>query len=268
MTDTIDWETMWADGIGTMNQISPVQYWDKRAVDYSNMVQESDCDHGRRFPELFESEGLLRDDWVVLDIASGPGAITIPFAEKVSKVVAVEPAQTMAAELLSNAQSHNLTNIEVIPQIWQDVDISAYRKQFDCVVCCHALWQFPDILHQVRRMESVSRGYCCLAHGFETTQEEIEISQKLGIDRNSFDQFIAIYNLLNSASLYPNVSVVNYTLTRSVESAIVSQELVLQKYRRINDDDRNTIHEFVNSHANNGMYRVTGKMGILWWKVA
>ncbi len=232
------------------------------------MVQESDCDHGRRFPELFENEGLLRDDWVVLDIASGPGAITIPFAERVSRVIAVEPAETMAAELLRNAKRRNLTNIDVIPEIWQDVDVSAYAKQFDCVVCCHALWQFPDILHQVRRMESVSRGYCCLAHGFETTREEIEISQKLGINRNSFDQFIAIYNLLNSSSVYPNVSVVNYRLTRSIESAITSQELVLQKYRPITDDDRNIIHEFVKSHAMNDMYMVTGKMGILWWKVA
>jgi SAM-dependent methyltransferase len=96
----------------------------------------------------------------VLDIASGPGALTIPFAERVKSVIAVEPAAQMAAELMENARRSGLSNIMVIPKTWQEVPVADYKKRFDLVTCCHALWQFPHLLEQVRRMEFVSRGYC------------------------------------------------------------------------------------------------------------
>lgn len=268
MTLQIDWETAWAEGIGEMSRLSSTGYWNRRADDYSDMVLASDCNHGRNILRLFEQEGLLEKEWHVLDIASGPGAITVPFAERVRRVTAVEPAERMAAALMSYAQGRSLANIDVIPQTWQEVDVAAYEKNYDLVICCHALWQFPDVLHQVRRMEAVSRGYCCLAHGFEAPPEAGKLMEALGINEGDFDQFITILNLLNDAGVHPNVDVVDYTLTRSVASAVASTSKLVEKYRQLNDSDSAFIHEYVQSRAKNGMYQVSGRMGVLWWKVA
>lgn len=264
----IDWETVWAEGIGEMNRLSNTGYWNRRAEDYSDMVLASNCNHGRNILGLFEREGLLKKDWHVLDIASGPGALTIPFAERVCMVTAVEPAERMAAALMSSAQDRGLSNIDVIPQTWQEVDEAAYAKNYDLVVCCHALWQFPDILPQIRRMEAVSRGYCCLAHGFEAPAETRKLLDILGIDEGDFDQFITILNLLNDAGVHPNVNVVDYTLSRSVASAVSSVSKLVEKYRPLNASDNVFIRDYVQNLTQNGLYQVSGRMGVLWWKVA
>jgi ubiquinone/menaquinone biosynthesis C-methylase UbiE len=264
----IDWETAWAEGIGEMNRLSTTGYWNRRAEDYSDMVLASDCNHGRNILNLFEKEGLLQKEWHILDIASGPGAITVPFAERVRRVTAVEPAERMAGALMSYAQSRGLSNIDVIPQTWQEVDVAAYAKNYDLVICCHALWQFPDILQQVRRMEAVSRGYCCLAHGFESPSETSELMETLEINEGDFDQFITVLNLLNDSGVHPNVDVVDYTLSRSVASAIASISNLVEKYRPRDTCDSAFIQDYVQSRAKNSIYQVNGRMGVLWWKVA
>ncbi|MDI9395565.1 MAG: class I SAM-dependent methyltransferase [Euryarchaeota archaeon] len=268
MTLQIDWETAWAEGISEMNRLSSTGYWNRRADDYSDMVLASDCNHGRNILRLFEREGLLEKEWHVLDIASGPGAITVPFAERVERVTAVEPAERMAAALMSYAEGRNLDNIDLIPQTWQDVDTAAYAKNYDLVICCHALWQFPDVLHQVRRMEEVSRGYCCLAHGFEAPAETGKLMETLGINEGDFDQFITIFNLLNDAGVHPNVDVIDYTLNRSVASAVASTSKLVEKYRPLSDSDRIFIQEYMQKRSKNGIYMVNGRMGVLWWEVA
>ena len=122
MITEIDWETAWAAGIDEMSRLSTTNYWNRRAEDYSDMVMASDCNHGRNILSLIEREGLLQKEWHILDIASGPGAITIPFAEQVCRATAVEPAEKMAEALLSYAQRRGITNIDIIPQTWQEVD--------------------------------------------------------------------------------------------------------------------------------------------------
>jgi cyclopropane fatty-acyl-phospholipid synthase-like methyltransferase len=232
------------------------------------MVLASDCNHGRNILNLFEREGLLQKEWHILDIASGPGAITIPFAERVCRVTAVEPADRMATALMSYAQNRGLSNIEIIPKTWQEVDEVAYSKNYDLVICCHALWQFSDILSQIRRMEAVSRGYCCLAHGFEAPSESRKLTEALEIVEGEFDQFITVFNLLNDSGVCPNVDVIDYTLTRSVTSAITSVENLVEKHRPLESRDSEIIQKHVQNHAKEGTYQVSGRMGVLWWRVA
>lgn len=267
MSAQIDWEKAWTFGIDEMNRLSTTSYWNRRAEDYSDMVLASNCNHGRKILELFEREKLLKKEWNVLDIASGPGAITIPFAEHVCKVTAVEPAEKMAAALMSYAQNKGLSNVEVIPQPWQEIDVETYAKQYDLVICCHALWQFPDILPQIRRMEAVSRGYCCLAHSFEPPAEQLKIKKTLKIEESSFDQFLTLLNLLNDSKVHPNVDVLDYTLTRSATSAISWIKNFVEKYRPVETKDIEHIQEYVQNHAVKDMYQVNGKMGVFWWKV-
>jgi 2-polyprenyl-3-methyl-5-hydroxy-6-metoxy-1,4-benzoquinol methylase len=265
MTESIDWRAAWKACVEESGRVSTPGYWDSRAYDYAKMVDTSDCNHGRKILDLFEKQGILRNDWDVLDIASGPGALTLPFAERVHSVMAIEPAPQMALCLMENARRHGLKNIGVIPKTWQEVKVSDYEKKFDLVTCCHALWQFPDLLEQVRRMEAVCRGYCCLAHGVDVSERELKKS--LGAPMEGNDQFITLFNFLNNEGFYPNVNILEYSLMWPVEAAIASKERFVEKYRPLNDQDREIIREYITRHTTDGIYTIPGRMGVLWWKV-
>jgi SAM-dependent methyltransferase len=265
MTESIDWKAAWKESVEESGRVSTPGYWDSRACDYAKMVDTSDCDHGRKILNLFRDQGILHDDWDVLDIASGPGALTIPFAERVWSVMAIEPAPQMAVCLMENARRHGLKNIGVIPKTWQEVKEADYEKKFDMVTCCHALWQFPDLLEQVRRMERVSRGYCCLAHGVDASERELKKS--LGVPMDGPDQFNTLFNFLNGEGIYPNVNILEYSLKWPVDAAVASKERFVEKYRPLNDEDRAIIREYISHHTTDGIYTIPGRMGALWWKV-
>jgi len=266
ITATIDWKTIWRERVDETSRVSTISYWNSRADDYSRMVNTSDCDHGRKILELFLLQGFLHSNWDVLDIASGPGALTIPFAERVKSVIAVEPAAQMAAELMENARRSGLSNIMVIPKPWQEVPVADYKKRVDLVTCCHALWQCPDLLEQVRRMEFVSRGYCCLAHGVDTSERELK--ERVGVPVEGTDQFIMLFNYLNDAGIYPNVNILNYSLIWPVDAAIASKERFVDKYRPLTNRDREIIREYISRHTHGGIYRISGRMGVFWWEAA
>ncbi|WP_269849353.1 hypothetical protein [Methanosarcina horonobensis] len=61
---------------------------------------------------------------------------------------------------------------------------------------------------------------------------------------------------------------IDYTLTRSVASAVASVENLVWKYRPLDASDSAFIREYVQNRAVEGMYQVNGRMGVLWWKVA
>lgn len=265
MTESIDWKEAWKESVDESSRVSTSSYWNSRAYDYAKMVDTSDCDHGRRILNLFLEEGIIRNDWNVLDIASGPGALTLPFAERVRNVMAIEPAHQMASCLMENARRQGLINIGVIPKTWQEVKVSDYEKQFDMVTCCHALWQFPDLMEQVRRMETVSRGYCCLAHGVDVSERELKKS--VGAPIEGRDQFITLFNYLNDEGICPNVDILPYSLMWPVDAAIASKERFVEKYRPLTDEDRAIIREYIARHTIDGIYKVPGRMGVLWWKV-
>lgn len=265
MTESIDWKDAWKESVNESSRVSTSSYWNSRANDYAKMVDTSDCDHGRRILNLFLEQGIVRDDWNVLDIASGPGALTLPFAERVRSVMAIEPAHQMAAGLMDNARRLGLNNIGVIPKTWQEVNVSDYEKQFDMVTCCHALWQFPDLLEQVRRMETGSRGYCCLAHGIDVSERELK--ERVGAPMEGQNQFITLFNYLNDEGIYPNVNILEYSLIWPVDAAIASKERFVEKYRPLNDEDRAIIREYIARHTPDGIYKIRGRMGVLWWKV-
>lgn len=260
----VDWEALWAENLRGMSEKCTPDYWNLRASDYSDFISTSDFEHGKKIRDVFEAEGLLNEAWNVLDVGAGPGAITIPFAEKVSSVTSVEPAEEMASRLLKNAAERNLCNIRIIPSVWQEVEIEDLKNTFDLVVCCHALWHFTDIWEQVQRMAAVSKGFCCLAHGLYDESEAEEL-QKLGVTEDNADQFTMIKHILEHRGLNPSIHLADITMKRSVESACSMLTNVLGKYRTPSEKDLADIREYVDSFSRAGFYEKKIKLGILWW---
>ncbi|HWQ67645.1 MAG TPA: class I SAM-dependent methyltransferase [Methanospirillum sp.] len=266
--DVQKYEKMWEECCREESLRCSTEYWNSRAEDYTDFITHSDFDHGRKILALFQHEELISPESQVLDIGSGPGAITIPFAEKVQSVTSVEPAGEMINNLLKNARDKNLSNISTIPQIWQDVSTDDLKKQFDLTICCHSIWHFPDIFTQISRMEQVSRGWCALAHGISPGKSDNDISQKLGIPFDETDRFILVKQILENRGIFPNVSILPITMRRTVESGRSMLTLGLKKYREPQPADIALIDEHLAANSRDGMYEKTGTMGVLWWRVA
>jgi len=268
MQDIINWEREWEEKTIDTSKVSGTDYWNKRAEDYANYIKTSDYNHGRKIRAIFENADILKPEFEVLDIAAGPGSVSIPFAEAVNKVTSIEPAIEMVKHLIKNAQERGIENIEVINKKWEEVNEAEFEKKFDLVVCSHASWQFPNIGEQLIRMNRVSRGYCCFANGVKSNDEFGEMYRKLGINPESLDHFIYLFNILYQRGILANVRIFDVVMRRSVNSAISMWELLLSKYREPVDRDKEIIRKHVYDNSDNGIYEKKSKMAVMWWKAA
>jgi len=256
----------WSGKVSETKRISNTEYWNKRAEDYNDYIRTSDYEHGKKIKEVFEREEILGENFEVLDIAAGPGSVTIPFAESVRKVFAIEPAEEMSKRLKNNSREREILNIEIINKKWEEIDVEAYAHRFDLVVCSHALWHFPDIAEQLKRINRVSRGYCCIAESVKDNNTFSDIYHTLGVDSQDFDHFIYLFNILHRIGIIANVKIIDTVMRRSVYSGIRMWELFLSKYRTPSEKDRKIIREHVEQNSKDGIYERKGKMAVLWWK--
>ena len=115
----------------------------KFAEDYSQQAKYNDYEYGRKATEALRE--ILDDDFEVLEIGAGPGTLTIPLAEKVKKIVAVESSETAVDYLRRNMKESQVENVEILNKNWLEVDDREIKDQFDLAVCSHFLWQVKDV---------------------------------------------------------------------------------------------------------------------------
>ncbi|WP_419784267.1 class I SAM-dependent methyltransferase [Maridesulfovibrio sp.] len=264
---TASWKEVWSLQMEDMAARSNTDYWNRRAEDYNDFITSSRFGYGEKMCDILTAEEIINADSSVLEIASGVGAVTLPFARRTKEVIAVEPAQSMAKLLEENAASVGIKNIK--PEI-MDFDSFAAKAQdnsYDLVFLCHAAWQFPDIEKLISEMSRISRGFCCLADTMGIGDaENHQMQRKLGIKAPELDRSLYLYNILNELGRPADISNVNYTMRRSTDSARSMWTNLVSKYRTVSTEDRELIEQHVTTQSNSGFYEVPAVMSLMWWR--
>lgn len=262
----INWNSAWREAVSRMSNISHVGYWNQRADDYDDFIRTSEFAYGEVMAKVLAQAGMLGPESRVLEIASGVGAVTLPLASRCAEVVAIEPAERMADCLEGNARARGLANIEIRRQTLEQAMGGIPENSFDFTLMCHASWQFPEIMEVARFMDATSRKGACLADtaGLDD-QAQGEMYKALGIDADCTDRCPYLFNLLYAEGCRPNVRMIDYTMRRSVDSALSMWQLLLGKYRTPTAEDLALINDHVAQRARNGLYEVPSVMAVMWW---
>lgn len=266
LTELSAWTNAWREAIEEMHQVSDTAYWDRRAPDYNDFILTSEYSYGEAITTMLSVSGCLSPTDHVLEIAAGVGAVTIPLARRSAHVTAFEPAPTMADYLAANISSSGLTNIEIRRESF-DHNTVCVPKSFDLILLCHAAWHFPDFIELVKSMESISRGFCCLADtsgladpDTEIIHRQLDLPLTAGIDRVPF-----LFNQLYFSNRRPQLTHIPWLTRRSISSALTMWTMVLEKYRRPEETDLAIIRDHVLARSKNGIYESPSLMALLWW---
>lgn len=138
-----------------------LRFWDKKAENYSeNVLGKKGEKRVRRVLSFLEKEGLNLKEMRILDIGAGPGAFTLPLAQRAREVVALEPVAGMVAILKKTIQANRRKNTQVVEKTWQEVDLEkeGFKGAFDLVFASMS----PGInnLAMVNKALTASKKYC------------------------------------------------------------------------------------------------------------
>lgn len=101
-----------------------------------------------------QPEGAALARWVdantrVIDVGAGGGRITVPLAQCVRELVAVEPSPAMRDVLARAAAELDVHNIEIVASNWEDAEVTPAELVF----AAHVTYSVPHIEPFLRKMD-------------------------------------------------------------------------------------------------------------------
>lgn len=120
------------------NPLAAPDPWDFVAEGYDDLT----ADVMLPFSQLALDIAELKSDARVLDVAAGPGTLTIPAATRVARVEAVDFAPAMIERLRAHVQAEGLGNVEA--NVGDGQRLSFADNEFDAAFSMFGLMFFPD----------------------------------------------------------------------------------------------------------------------------
>jgi SAM-dependent methyltransferase len=210
---TVNWNDMWKKqmmlNVGSNTKHDYASLWNNRlsAKVFWEITMQNDTDRIERtlasLPITSESN--------VLDIGSGPGALSLMISGKASHVTAVEPSKEMMGILQDNISKHGIDNITCVNKRWEEINVETDLKgPYDVVFASYSLGMM-DMEEAIRKMKACSSKYVYLFWIAGKNLWDIycpDIWNSLhGKDYHPMPKFNVLYNILYQIGIYPNVNV-------------------------------------------------------------
>lgn len=177
--------------------------------------------------------GILTPDSTVLDIGAGVGRWTIPIAERVRGVTALEPVAGMRQVLEERLARRKLTNVSVIAAPWMDAEVTRH----DAVVAAYSSYTSPDLPAFAHKMETTAGRLCGLALRIPANDGVMgELSERIRGEWHDSPNFIVAYNALLEAGFTPNVFIEPVAVSYWTDATLAEAGVRARRHLRLSDD--------------------------------
>ncbi|RKD33790.1 class I SAM-dependent methyltransferase [Thermohalobacter berrensis] len=250
------------------------KFWNSRADEFNKKIskrQEKDKD-----PIKFLIENnMLKRDYKVLDIGSGPGRYSIRFAKECKKVVAIDISEKMLEKAIDNAKKEKLDNIQFKKVFWEDLNLEEndWNKKFDLVFAsmCPGINSYETLL----KMVDASRNYCFLS-GFAHRNDYLwnKLYKKLrGKDYPRFydNKIYCIFNILWNIGYYPEIRYIdkNWEETYSIDYICNFYISRFELEGELSIEEKEQICKLLKEYSKDGYVKenVSSKVAWIYWSV-
>lgn len=170
--------------------------WDARAAKAKDALAHSD------YVEAFLARMDLSDCRSVLDVGCGSGALALPLAQRLERVVALDFSAGMLGALRENAKARGIGNIDARLCAWED----DWR---DVPVCDIAIasrsTQVADLAAALVRLNAKAAKRVYLTQRVGNQRLDARIPQLLGRNPVGAPDYIYAINILHAMGIHPRL---------------------------------------------------------------
>ena len=181
-------------------QPKPPQAWDQRAGELGQRALHS------RYADDFIARMRLDGVRTLLDVGCGAGALALPLAARLERVVALDYSPGMLEALSRNAQAHGLDNIQPVLRAWEDdwSDVPAC----DIVVASRST-VVEDMAGALAKLHAKARLRVYLTHLAGGHFIDPAIQQVVGRTRPAMPDYIYLINILHGMGIQPSLDYIS-----------------------------------------------------------
>ncbi|TME54760.1 MAG: class I SAM-dependent methyltransferase [Chloroflexi bacterium] len=200
--DEIDWETRWRQVVEDRATLASghvdTGYWDRRAASYARST------HARVDEFLQVLDPYLSPHKTVIDVGAGTGRHTVPLAQRVEWVTAVEPSEGMRSHIAGR------DNITVVASTWEDAEVA----RADLVVCSHVLYGVAAPVPFIAKLErSATERVFVMLRESDLPHPAAEIRRRLVGDAGPrLPRFSELFMLLLQMGIAADVDFLRYPI--------------------------------------------------------
>ena len=272
----IDWDEVWKNRMLRYNEshghMDCADFWENKKIAKHYLSTAENNKKGR-------IEETIRDIVIspmsrVLDIGSGPGTLTIPLAEKVAHVTAIEPAEGMLSVLQEKIAEHGLINIACIQKKWEHIDITKdLEGPYDVVIASLSLGM-QDIRKSILKMIDACSKYIYLYWFAGEPAWEIRYKKLWpalhGTDYHASPKCDILFNVLYNIDIYPHITVLPYkhcnrfySLDEAVEYFIPRYRITMYRQKQIL---RNYLKQILDEDNDSLLLWTSATYVKIWWE--
>ena len=200
--EEIDWEARWKHIVENRATLASghadAGYWDGRAASYARSTQARVDDF------LHVVEPYLSPRKTLIDVGAGTGRHTVPLAERVEWVTAVEPSEGMRAHIQAR------DNITVVASTWEDAEVAPA----DLVVCSHVLYGVAEPVPFIAKLQRSARERVfVMLRQSDLPHPAAEIRRRLAGDAGPrLPRFSELFMLLLQMGIAADVDFIRYPI--------------------------------------------------------
>jgi|LSQX01.2.fsa_nt_gb 2-polyprenyl-3-methyl-5-hydroxy-6-metoxy-1,4-benzoquinol methylase len=218
--DQIDWNKMWEE---EMNLASGVASWSwngaQRGINRWDEAENRPIRTGNEeyVEKLLKKLTLDKDD-SVLDIGCGGGLISIPIAQKVKVVTALDTSQEVLSILQKNASQKKMANIKCLQADLQSIEPVKDLHQHDIVIASRCLGMF-DLSEELTKINEMAKKRVYLTRIVEECDEfSPNIYKLLGKQFKPLPNYYFVYNLLYQLGIKANIDYISVEIEEKYKS--------------------------------------------------
>ncbi len=264
----IDWQQLWQNAQGQKSWSSKgASDWDKKASSFAERTGASP------YIPLFLSRLPLDRSFTILDVGAGPGTLSIPLAQHVHRVTALDYSQKMLEILDTRAHQEKLDNIRTVHCSWEDNWQEKEIEPHDIAIASRSM-NVDDLGQAIRKICQYAKKYVFISDRIDPSPFDPEAFEAIGRDFNSGPDYIYTLNFLYTLGIHPHVEILELnrdTLYASMEEALMSY---CWMFRDLTTDEQNKLKEYLHSktvpHQGDGIVihrQFPPKWALIWWQI-
>lgn len=254
------WRMMLLDTQRT--EIYKTSYWDKHAHEFNENMAYMDNLTKSQLDKL----PLIIDD-TVLDVGAGVGRLTIPLANRVKEVVALEPSKNMLELLKANVQKSGVKNIRYINCSLEDLQVDAHIAPYDVVIASFSLFMF-DIERALAKLDALARKGVYIFLSASKWMDDALQKMIYGETVFIWPDYIYIYNILHGLGIFANVEVWEYNSTKRFGSVVEAVDRFMELYHIPKEKERELseyLQQLLVKDSGKVWLNRKMKVAMIWW---
>jgi ubiquinone/menaquinone biosynthesis C-methylase UbiE len=179
----------------------------------------------------------LHPDYAALDVACGTGVVTIPLAQRIRRVTALDISPLMLERLREDLTATGLANVTVINKDWNETIIGKDVTEHDIVLVSRSLphVRLSESLHKLNR--AAKRAVYITWRATRKDEREDAINTALGKNPRLYPDYLTIIRMLGALGIPARVEIFNTqneerfpSLAEAVHNMARGADLTEQQY--------------------------------------